>query len=200
VIWGFLIASAYSLRNIIFVAPALFFQIAASADRKRPVGLRAVVLAGSAAAAAALVWATVLGPAHSAAYLRLSPAEYALKHPPRHGRIAALGGLSSYLLWRMPRTKVVIDGWLEHFSPAELRANYSIVRARPGVVPDVARWNVGAVITRHREAVKALKAQGFVLKYTAPEGIYLVQQAPSGGARAQSGVVGLRRERTLESH
>jgi hypothetical protein len=84
--------------------------------------------------------------------------------------------VSSYLLWRSPHTRVLINGWLEHFTPAALRANYGAVRARPGSAPDAARWHIGAVITRHWSAVEGLRAQGFVVKHVTPEGIYLVRE------------------------
>jgi hypothetical protein len=133
-----------------------------------------VLAAGAAALLAAVLWGTVLGPAKGGAYLKQSPVAYALQHPPKEGRIAALGGVSSYLLWRSPRTPVVVNGWLEHFSPAALRANYGVVRGRPWA-PDPARWGIGAVITRDRPAVRALERRGFVVKHRAPEGFYLVR-------------------------
>jgi hypothetical protein len=173
---GFLAATVVSMRNMIFIAPALFFQIAHARDRMEPVSVRPAVTVGVAALLAGLVWLTALGPAKSGAYLRSGPADYALRHPPKHGRIASLAGVSSYLLWRSPRTRVLIDGWLEHFTPAALRANYGAVRARPGSAPDASRWEIGAVITRHRSAVQGLKAQGFVVKHVTPEGIYLVRE------------------------
>jgi hypothetical protein len=80
------------------------------------------------------------------------------------------------MLWRAPHTRVMIDGWLEHFSPAVLRATYGTVRARPGRAPDTARWDIGAVITRSRPAAEALRAQGFVVKRVTPEGLYLVRE------------------------
>jgi hypothetical protein len=119
----------------------------------------------------------VLGPAPTAPYLKDSPAEFAVHHPPKQGRIASIGGVSSYMLWRAPRTRVMINGWLEHFSPAALRATYGTVRARPGSAPDTARWDIGAVITRYPPAAEALKAQGFVVRRVTPEGVYLVRQS-----------------------
>jgi hypothetical protein len=173
---GFLAATVFSMRNMIFIAPALFFLIAQSRDRTEPISLKPALMVGAAALLAAIVWLTALGPARSGAYLRSGPAEYALRHPPKHGRIASLGGVSSYLLWRAPHTPVLINGWLEHFTPEALRANYGAVRARPGRAPDASRWEIGAVITRHRSAIAALRSQGFVVKYVTPEGIYLVRE------------------------
>jgi hypothetical protein len=171
---GFLIATVYSLRNMIFVAPALFFLIAQSRDRAQPVPLRPVLAAGTAAVLALVLYGTVLGPAKGGDYLKKSPAAYALAHPPEHGRIAALGGVSSYLLWRSPGTPVLLNGWLEHFSPAVLRANYGVVRGRPWA-PDPARWGIGGVITRNHAAVTRLERQGFVVRHRSPEGVYLVR-------------------------
>lgn len=173
---GFLAFALYSLRNQIFVAPALFFLIAYSPDRTRPARVLPALAAGFAAVVATVIWATALGPARAARYLEASPVEYALRNPPPRGRIAAISGVSSYVLWRSPGTPVVINGWLEHFKPTVLRANFGLVTARPGrPAPDAARWGVGAVITRHPEAARALRSQGFVLKHTAPEGFYLVR-------------------------
>jgi hypothetical protein len=174
---GFLLATVYSLRNMIFVGPALFFQIAHSRERTTAVPLRPVLATGAAALVAGVAWVTVLGPAKSGTYLKQSPADYALRHPPEHGRIAALGGVSSYLLWRSPHTQVLVNGWLEHFTPAALRANYGVVRGRRWA-PDPARWDIGAVITRNRAAVKSLERRGFVLEDVAPQGFYLVREAP----------------------
>ncbi len=172
---GFLLATVYSLRNMIFVGPALFFLIAQTRDRSGSVPLRPVLAAGTAAALALVLWGAVLGPAESGAYLKQSPVNYALRHPPKQGRIAALGGVSSYLLWRSPRTPVLVNGWLEHFSPAALRANYGVVRGRPWA-PDPARWGIGGVITRSPAAVRSLERRGFVVKHRAPEGVYLVRE------------------------
>jgi hypothetical protein len=177
---GFLLASLYSLRNMIFVGPALFFLIAESRDRAGPVPLRPVLAAGTAAVLALVLWGAVLGPAKSGTYLEQSPVDYALRHPPKQGRIAAIGGVSSYLLWRSPRTPVLVNGWLEHFSQAALRANYGVVRGRPWA-PDPVRWGIGAVITRNRSAVSALERRGFVVKNHAPEGYYLVRAPRRAG-------------------
>lgn len=173
---GFLLATVFSARNMVFIAPALFFQIAQTRDRIGPLPLRSALGVGGTAALAGVIWLTQLGPAPTAAYLKAGPAEYALRHPPKQGRIASIGGVSSYMLWRAPHTRVMIDGWLEHFSPAVLRATYGTVRARPGRAPDTARWDIGAVITRSRPAAEALRAQGFVVKRVTPEGLYLVRE------------------------
>jgi hypothetical protein len=175
---GFLVATVFSTRNMVFIAPALFFQIAYTRVRTGPMPLRPALAVGAAAAGAAVVWLTVLGPAPTAPYLKDSPADFAVHHPPKQGRIASIGGVSSYMIWRAPHTRVMIDGWLEHFSPAVLRATYGTVRARPGKAPDTARWDIGGVITRDPRAAQALKAQGFVVRRVTPQGVYLVRTLP----------------------
>ena len=103
--------------------------------------------------------------------------KYALRHPPRKGRIAAYVGATSYMLWRAPRTPVLVDGWIEHFTPAELRGNYRIVRGW-GDNPTrfVRRFGVGAVIAHLPRAIKALEAHGFVPAYSGPGGTYLLRR------------------------
>jgi hypothetical protein len=44
------------------------------------------------------------------------------------GRIVTYAGLGSYFKWRSPETRVVLTGWLEHFTPQELRDNYGVLR------------------------------------------------------------------------
>ncbi len=174
---GFLVFAASSMRNLIFVAPALAFQIACSAPDRIAARSRIVVgLAGSAVAAAVIVYAAFLGvpDAHRVG----NPAvQYAIQHPPERGRIVAYAGPSSYMLWRAPETPVVIDGWLEHFTEAELRANFGILHgSRADPTPYVRRLNAGAVIAYIPEAIERLEAHGFVVKLSGPNGTYLVRR------------------------
>ena len=172
---GFLVMTAISLRNIVFIPPAIFFQIARSSSDRRPTtSFVPVALAATAAAAAALIWGLVLGPAREPGYVRTQLVRYVIAHPPRHGRIAATAGMSSYLLWRSPATPVAIDGWLEHFTPIQLRGTYELVDGRAGGMRYTTRWDIGAVIARHLRAVRALEAHGCVLKTRTPQGAYLV--------------------------
>jgi hypothetical protein len=177
VVGGFVLFAAVSMRNLIFVAPAVAFQIACSVpDRKTAHPRLAIAVSGVAAAAAVVAYAAVLGPARTngAGYAAV---RYALRHPPKHGRIAAYAGPSSYALWRSPSTRVVIDGWLEHFRPAELRGNYGIVRGwHRNPTPEVRRLNVGGVIAFKRSAIRALKAHGFRVAFAARSGVYLVRR------------------------
>jgi hypothetical protein len=173
---GFIAFAASSMRNLIFVAPALAFQIACSApDRPAAHGRIVVGLAGSVAAGAVIVYAAILGvpDAHRVG----NPAvQYAIQHPPQGGRIVAYAGPSSYMLWRDPDTPVAIDGWLEHFTESQLRANFGILHgSRADPTPYVKRLNAGAVIAYIPEAIERLKEHGFVVKLSGPNGTYLVR-------------------------
>jgi hypothetical protein len=174
---GFLLFAASSMRNLIFVAPALAFGIACSApDRPAPAPRAAVGLAAGALAAAALLYAVVLG-SPNADRVGNPAVQYALDHPPEHGRIAAYAGPSSYMLWRDPETRVVINGWLEHFTEGQLRANFGILHgSRPNPSRYVRRVDVGAVIAYLPEAIERLEAHGFVAKLSAEHGTYLVRR------------------------
>jgi hypothetical protein len=138
-----------------------------------------------AAVAAVLAYVAVLGPATNEA-VAYPAVRYAVHHPPKRGRIAAYAGAASYILWRSPKTPVVIDGWLESFTPAELRGNYGILRGWWGGDPSrpARRLHVGAVIAHLPVAIKALEAHGFVPEYSGKGGVYLVrkrfERPPSG--------------------
>jgi hypothetical protein len=179
---GFVLFAGSSMRNLIFVAPALAFQIACSLPDRAAAPRRAIVaLVGCAAAAAVIVYATALGPPNSDRVG--NPAvRYAIQHPPKRGRIVAYAGPSSYMLWRAPDTPVVIDGWLEHFTEAELRANFGLLHgSRADPTPYVRRVSAGAVIAYIPEAIDRLEAHGFTPKVSGPYGTYLVRT--SGAAR-----------------
>lgn len=176
---GFVLFAASSMRNLIFVAPALAFQIACSEPDRREAPSRALVgLAGSAAAAAVIVYAVALGPPNSDRVG--NPAvQYAIQHPPERGRIVAYAGPSSYMLWRASDTPVVIDGWLEHFTEDELRDNFDLLHGSlADPTPAVRRVHAGAVVAYLPEAIDRLEAHGFVPKVSGPYGTYLVRQQP----------------------
>jgi hypothetical protein len=178
VVAGFVVFAALSIRNLIFVAPAVAFQIACSApDRVGPIRRLPVVVPAVAAAAAVMAYVAVLGPAGKDA-VAYPAVRYAIHHPPKHGRIVAYAGATSYILWRSPRTPVVIDGWLENFRAAELRGNYGILRGWWNGNPtrSVRRLNVGAVIAHLPGAIQALENHGFVVEYAGPGGAYLVRE------------------------
>jgi hypothetical protein len=177
VVAGFLAFGFLSVRNIIFVGPAVALQIACSAGSGSIVPQRrSIAIAGCAAVATLLVWGFVLGPARDRA-VAYPAVRYALQHPPRKGRIATYAGATSYILWRSPRTPVLIDGWLEHFTPGELRGNYGLVRGwHADPTPEVQRFGVGAVIAHLPRAIRALEAHGFVAEYSGRDGTYLVRR------------------------
>jgi hypothetical protein len=116
--------------------------------------------------------------------------QYALDHPPESGRIAAYAGPSSYILWRDPETPVVIDGWLEHFTAGQLRANFGILHgSRRDPTRYVRRLDVGGVIAYLPEAIERLEANGFVARLSAEHGTYLVRRGLriGGPGRQMSG-------------
>jgi hypothetical protein len=171
---GFLVFAGYSLRNTIFVGPVLALQVAWSAPNRRPSPLRIpVAIAGTAAATAALVWAMILGPAKDDPSLGLPVADYAIAHPPTKGRIVTYAGVGSYINWRSPDTPVVVNGWLEQYSPQELTDNYGVLRAWTDDLPGaLRRIHATAVITHVNTAIRRLEAAGFWPEYSTPDGTY----------------------------
>jgi hypothetical protein len=178
---GFLVFGVLALRNLIFVGPALALQIAVSAPDRETIAPRPVIgLAVVASAVAVVTWVATVGPARNETPLGSRLVDYATEHPPREGHIASYASVGSYMLWRAPRTPVELDGWLEHFSPVELRGTYAVLdgrRANPSRL--VSRLHIGAVIADRRIAIDALLAHGFVERFRAPEGAYLVRRVPS---------------------
>jgi hypothetical protein len=178
---GFLVFAGYSMRNIIFIGPVLALQVAWTAPNRKPTPLRLpVALVGSAAAAAALV-AAILGPARDDPTLGFPVADYAIAHPPKHGRIVTYAGVGSYINWRSPHTRVVLNGWLEEYTPQELRDNYGVLRAWTTDLPGaLKRIHAGAVITHVHTAIRQLEAAGFRPEFASPQGTYLVREPKAG--------------------
>ena len=175
---GFVAFAALSLRNMIFIGPALAFQIAWSAPDRAMGALRApIAMTATAAIAAIGVWAVALGPPKAESYLRAEVVEYALDHPPENGRILTYAGVGSYMLWRSPDTPVVLNGWLEHFTRPQLADTYGVLRGWAADVPEsVDRLGAGAVIAHVPEAIRRLESHGFVAEFRSPEGTYLVRR------------------------
>jgi hypothetical protein len=173
---GFIAFAAFSMRNIIFVAPALALQIAWAAPNRPEQGHRApIAIAATAAIGAVAAWAAVLGPAQAQPQLRAPAVEYAIDHPPKTGRIVAYAGTGSYMLWRDPDTPVAIDGRLEHYSEGQLHDNYAILRGhQTDLSIPLEALDVTAAIVRVPRAVDILEAHGFEVKLAAPDGTYLV--------------------------
>ena len=174
---GFLVFAGYSVRNIVFIGPILALLVVWTAPNRSPTRLRGpAAIFGVAAAAATLLWAVVLGPARDDPTLGFPVADYAIAHPPKHGRIVTYAGVGSYINWRSPSTRVVLNGWLEHYTPQELRDNYGVLRAWSTDLPDaLRRIHAGAVITHVHPAIAALEAAGFRPEFTSADGTYLVR-------------------------
>jgi hypothetical protein len=186
---AFLAMALVSLRNIVFVGPVLGLSIASLApDRPFRVPRALIGLTAVAASGAALFWVVLVGPARNEPILGSSLIGYAVHHPPPRGHIASYAGVGSYMLWRSARTPVVLDGWLEHFSPAQLRDTYAVVdgrRANP--MRYVRRLGIGAVIADRRRAIEILVAHGFAVKFESPAGAYLVRETGAPPSRATPG-------------
>jgi hypothetical protein len=182
---GFLVFASYSIRNIVFIGPVLALQVAWTAPNRRPGPMRLpVALAGSVDAAATLVWAALLGPARDDPTLGFPVADYAIAHPPAKGRIVTYAGVGSYINWRSPETRVVLNGWLEHFTQQELRDNYGVLRnGAPDLRAALRRLKAGAVIAHVPSAIRALEAAGFEPVYSTPQGTYLVRSRHQAAAR-----------------
>jgi len=173
---GFLAFAAASMRNLIFVAPAVALCIACAVPDLLAPPSRLVVGVAAAGFATALIVYGLLGVPN--AHRVGNPAiQYAIDHPPERGRIVAYAGPSSYMLWRAPDTPVVIDGWLEHFTEEELRANFGLLHgSRRDPTPYVNRLDAGAVVAYIPKAIERLERHGFVAKVRGPYGTYLVRK------------------------
>jgi hypothetical protein len=174
---GFLVFAGYSVRNIVFIGPVLALQVAWTAPNRSHTSLRMPAALVGAAAAVAVVIAAVLGPARDDPTLGFPVADYAIAHPPKHGRIVTYAGVGSYINWRSPSTPVVLNGWLEQYTPQELRDNYGILRDWTGDLPGaLRRTHAGAVITHVHSAIRQLEAMGFRAEFTSTDGTYLVRE------------------------
>jgi hypothetical protein len=146
-------------------------------DRQVRVSWPLVGLAVVASAGAAATWAIAVGPARNEPILEPRLVEYALRHPPRTGHIAAYAGIGSYMLWRSARAPVELDGWLEHFSAGELRGTYAVLDGRTtDPTAYVRRLRIGAVIADRRRAIEALEGHGFEIEFRSRAGAYLVKR------------------------
>ena len=172
---GFLALTVYSQRNVVLLGPVMVYLIAQCAPERALAAPRrgAVAVVGVAAVAAGAVWAFALGPARTAPYLKPRLMDVVLRHPPAGGRIASVAGVSSYLLWRSSHTPVVVDGWLEHFRPDELRGAYGVLHATPAGLRYIQRWGIRGVITRSPLTVRRLRSDGFRVVAATSEGTYL---------------------------
>jgi hypothetical protein len=174
---GFLIFAGYSIRNIVFIGPVLALQVAWTAPNRSHSSLRLPVTLVGVAAAAAAIFAAVLGPARDDPTLGFPVADYAIAHPPERGRIVTYAGVGSYINWRSPGTPVVINGWLEQYTPQELRDNYGVLRAgsAQNLSAALKRIHAGAVIAHLPSAIRRLEAAGFQPRFSSTAGTYLVR-------------------------
>lgn len=177
IVMAFLAFALVSLRNVVFVGPVLALAIASLAPaRPARIPLPLVGLLLAAAGGVAATWAMAVGPARDEPLLDSRLIGYALRHPPPRGHIAAYAGIGSYMLWRSPRAPVELDGWLEHFTAAELRGTYAVLDARTSdLMSNVRRLRIGAVIADRHRAIRALRAHGFEVAFRTRAGAYLVE-------------------------
>jgi hypothetical protein len=170
------ITAILSFRNIIFIGPVILFQIGlCRPDVKHAIPRWIVPSLGSCAVAGVLVWAIILGPTRTPPDLRADLINYVVANPPKAGRIATAGGVGSYINWRSPKTPVMINGWLEHFSEQELRASYGVIRGTDRSTQTLDRWKINGVVTKESGAIEGLKAREFRVRYATPDGTYLVR-------------------------
>ena len=177
------------MRNIVFIGPILALQVAWTAPNRRPDAAAGPgrACSGAAAAAAALVWAAFLGPARDDPTLGFPVADYAIAHPPKHGRIVTYAGVGSYINWRSPGTPVVLNGWLEQYTPQELRDNYGVLRAWTSDLPGALR-RIHAGRGDHPRALRdpaGWRRRASRPEFTSADGTYLVrvpQHAKLSGA------------------
>ena len=102
---------------------------------------------------------------------------YALKHPPKHGRIAAYAGASSYVLWRSPRhaggDRRLARALQPRRAPRQLRHPARLARGIPPGRSIGSTWV--RVIAHLPGAIQALKAHGFRVAYAGGGSVYLVR-------------------------
>jgi hypothetical protein len=128
---GFVVFAVFSLRNLIFVARALAFQIAWSAPDRAAQALRLPIAVAGTAAIGACSCGRLPGPRPDT-YLRSPVVEYAIAHPAGKREDRQLRRRGSYMLWRSP-FPVAVNGWLEHFTKQQLDAP-TVLR---GYTPDL---------------------------------------------------------------
>lgn len=172
----FLALALLSLRNAIFVGPVLALAVALLApERPARVPLPLVGLLLAAAGGLAAAWAIAVGPARDEPLLDSRLVGYALRHPPKRGHIASYAGIGSYMLWRSSRAPVELDGWLEHFTAAELQGTYAVLDGRTREpMAYVCRLRIGAVIVDRQRVIQVLRSNGFKVAFRTRAGAYLI--------------------------
>ena len=101
------------------------------------------------------------------------------------GYAALLAAPLGLLLWLCRRKglgmmialAVELDGWLGHFSAAELRDTYAVLDGRVAdPMPYVRRLRIGAAIVDRHRAIRSLREHGFRVEFHTAAGTYLVKR------------------------
>ena len=174
---GFLVFAGYSVRNIVFIGPVLALQVAWTAPNRSPprcgCPLRSSVRRRP--------WRR--SSPRSSARARRSDARLpgrrlrdCASSQARADRHLRRGRLLHQLA--LAETPVVMNGWLEHYTPQQLRDNYGVLRAGTAGPPRaLRRIHAGAVIAHVPSAIRRLEAAGFRPVFSSSQGTYLVQVA-----------------------
>jgi hypothetical protein len=175
---GFVLFALTAARQAVWLGPLAFYlvrELAPAVSWRVP---RRIALPVAVAAVIGLaVWWLGVPPTPTQAQLMVAGADYAAAHPPAHGRILMPSGTGSYMLWRHPRTPVVVDGRLEQYSARELLASYRLLAGRRSALRYLKRWGIGAVLTRNAAGAHVLERHGFRLVARVGGGYYLVRRA-----------------------
>jgi hypothetical protein len=178
---GFVLFALTAARQAVWLGPIAFYLVRELAPRGRWEVPRRVALPAAAVALGSLVaWWVGAPPAPAMPTLMPAGADYAAAHPPASGRILMPSGTGSYMLWRHPHVKVVVDGRLEQYSARDLLATYRLLAGRRDALRYLRRWHIGAVLTHNRTGARVLERHGFRLVARVGGAYYL----KSSGARA----------------
>jgi hypothetical protein len=172
---GFVLFALTAARQAVWLGPLAFYLVRELAPAMSwRVPRRMAIPVAVAAVAALAVWWLGVPPTPTQAKLMTAGADYAAAHPPARGRILMPSGTGSYMLWRHPRTPVVVDGRLEQYSARDLLATYRLLAGRRSALRYLKRWRIGAVLTRNATGARVLSHHGFRLVARVGGGYYLV--------------------------
>jgi hypothetical protein len=172
---GFIAFGLTAARQAVWLGPLAFYLVRELAPEGRwSVPRRVAIPVALAAAASLAVWWFGVPPAPAMPTLMTAGADYAAAHPPARGRILMPTGTGSYMLWRHPHVRVVVDGRLEQYSARDLLTTYRLLDGRSSALRYLRRWQIGAVLTRNRTGAAVLEHHGFRLAARVGGGLYLV--------------------------
>jgi hypothetical protein len=172
---GFVLFALTAARQAVWLGPLAFYLVRELAPAMSwRVPRRMAIPVAVAAVAALAVWWLGVPPTPTQPKLMTAGADYAAAHPPARGRILMPSGTGSYMLWRHPRTPVVVDGRLEQYSARDLLATYRLLAGRRSALRYLKRWRIGAVLTRNATGARVLSHHGFRLVARVGGGYYLV--------------------------